>query len=256
MIENSVIVPTYREAGNLELLVRRLFTALNDTGLGSNTEMIVVDDNSPDDSAAIIHRLSEEGFPVSILVRKNERGLSSAVLKGFSIAKGNRLVCMDADLQHPPEKVPDMLRTLERVEFVLGTRYKGGNGIDKNWPLYRRVISGGARALATPLSALSDPMSGMFGIQRQVLSRAEADISPVGFKIALEVFVKGQVKEFEEVGIQFGIRNAGESKLSGKVMLKYLEHLAALYRFQYPVVVFTLIVFILLLVILFMAMFS
>ncbi|KAJ3301885.1 dolichol-P-mannose synthesis [Kappamyces sp. JEL0829] len=166
-----------------------------------------------------VEALAKRGFPVRIIVRTKERGLSSAVLRGFKEAQGTLLLCMDADLQHPPEKVPELFQVLEKNEFVIGTRYASGDlEVDKDWPLYRQVR--------------------FFGIQRYVLERGEKNkISPIGFKIAMELFVKCQVERHGEVPIAFGVRMAGESKLSSKVIYNYLQHLGALYLFKFPFVV-------------------
>ncbi len=179
-ISVSVIVPAYKEVGNLPALIERVFAAFNDKppkfsvgGDGSgrqfgwDAEMIIVDDNSRDGSEEAVNQKKAEGYNVQIIVRTNERGLSSAVLRGFAASRGDFLLCMDADLQHPPEMVPDLLSALAEstysksasiAEFVLGTRYGKGVAIDKDWPLYRQVISKGARMLAQPLTPLSDPM--------------------------------------------------------------------------------------------------
>lgn len=243
----SIIVPTYMEAENIKPLAERIFNALAEhpqaaelclAPLASSSnwpvELIIVDDNSPDGIKEVVEALRGDGLPVQLYVRETEKGLSSAVLKGFTEAKGDLLICIDADLQHPPEKIPDMLVSLLKgSEFVLGSR-RGGS-IDKSWPWYRHVISEGARLMARPLSALSDPMSGFFGVRRDVLERAvEAGIDPIGFKVALEVFVKARVEKFHEVPIVFGVRNAGESKLTGRVIILYLQHLYKLYMFRFP----------------------
>jgi glycosyltransferase involved in cell wall biosynthesis len=97
---------------------------------------------------------------------------------------------MDADLQHPPEKVIELIEMIGKSrDFVIGTRYAATNSIDKDWPLYRRVISSGARMLARPLSPLSDPMTGFFALSRRAYARG-GPYNPVGFKICLEMFVK------------------------------------------------------------------
>jgi dolichol-phosphate mannosyltransferase len=200
IMKYSIVVPAYKEGANLKPLTERVFAAL---GKKADAEMIIVDDNSNDGSVEIVKELSRK-YPVSIHVRTKERGLSSAVLHGFSLAKGDILLCMDADLQHPPESVPDLLKILEDREFVIGTRYGSGKmQVDKDWPFYRILISKGARLLAYPLTPLSDPMTGFFGIQKSVLSRGK-NINPVGFKIAMELFVKCGVKTFGEVPINFG----------------------------------------------------
>lgn len=166
-LECSIIVPAFRENGNLRPLVIRLFDALSASPIGP-TEVVVVDDNSRDGSEETVAALAAEGYAVRIIVRTAERGLSSAVVRGFREARGQKLLCMDADLQHPPEAVPQLLAALsDSRPFVLGTRYGPGVEMDKDWPLHRRIISSGARMLALPLTTASDPMSGFFGITKQ-----------------------------------------------------------------------------------------
>ncbi|OBA28203.1 hypothetical protein HANVADRAFT_51538 [Hanseniaspora valbyensis NRRL Y-1626] len=234
-IENSVIVPAYHEKLNIKPLTERLFKALGEDG-SKITELIFVDDNSQDGSVEEVEALQKKGYNVKIIVRTTERGLSSAVLKGFYEAKGEYLICMDADLQHPPEYVPELFTKLRKHPFVIGTRYAAGVGIDKDWPLYRRVLSGGARMLAKPLTLASDPMSGFFGVQKVELSRAsEGAINAKGFKIALDLLVKLPFDDalIGEQPFSFGVRTEGESKLSGKVMIQYLSQLKELYIYKF-----------------------
>lgn len=233
-IENSVVVPAYHEKLNIRPLTTRLFAALGNKD-SKKTELIFVDDNSQDGSVEEVEKLQKEGYNVRIIVRTTERGLSSAVLRGFAESKGEYLLCMDADLQHPPESVPGFLKTLRDFPFTIGTRYADGVGIDKDWPLYRRVISSGARLLAKPLTPASDPMSGFFGLQKKYLKNA-TDINTQGFKIALELLAKLPLpsdKPIGEVPFSFGVRTEGESKLSSKVMIQYLEQLKDLYIYKY-----------------------
>ncbi|KAG5465321.1 hypothetical protein CUR178_00021 [Leishmania enriettii] len=234
-MQYSIIVPAYRECGNLEPLTRRVFGAVADQGLPTQAvEMLIVDDNSRDGSQEVIEKLREEGFNVRMDVRTTERGLSSAVIHGMRHTNGAYKLVMDADLQHPPESVPALFKALSRdgVEFVCGTRYGIGMEIDKNWPAHRRLISWGARLLARPLTSLSDPMSGFFGIRDDVFQQHAGEVNSIGYKIALELFVKCRVQRFEEVGFNFATRAYGESKLTGKVIFHYLQHLFALYRFR------------------------
>ncbi|KAK9454396.1 nucleotide-diphospho-sugar transferase [Dipodascopsis uninucleata] len=243
---NSVIVPAYHEKPNIRPLTERLFAALEETG--QVTELIFVDDNSRDGSVEEVDKLASEGYNVQIIVRTKERGLSSAVMHGFQSAKGTRLVCMDADLQHPPERVPALFQKLERHAFVLGTRYAEGVEMDKDWPLYRRVISSGARLLALPLTSASDPMSGFFGIQKKYIDEA-TDIDAHGFKIALELLVKtGAGNDVAEVPFSFGVRTVGESKLTGRVMLFYLDQLRQLYVHKFGLSACIMLVLILILI--------
>ncbi|CCL99509.1 uncharacterized protein FIBRA_01527 [Fibroporia radiculosa] len=238
IIDYTIVVPAYKEAGNLRPLVTRIFAALSriDSPVPAYlVEVIIVDDNSRDGSEQVVQSLQQEGYNVRIIIRTTERGLSSAVVRGFQEAQGDNMLCMDADLQHPPEYVPQMLATLSPTkQFVLGTRYGGGAGSDEGWPLYRRVISNGARMLALPLTSASDPMSGFFGIRKESFLKAR-NLNPHGFKIALDLLVKAHIQStaIAEVPFTFGLRSIGESKLTGKVMMRYLEHLAELYWFSY-----------------------
>lgn len=233
-IENTVVVPAYHEKLNIRPLTTRLFAALGN-GDSKKTELIFVDDNSNDGSVEEVEKLKTEGYNVRIIVRTKERGLSSAVMRGFEEGQGEYLLCMDADLQHPPESVPDFFKALREYPFVIGTRYADGVGIDKDWPLYRRVISSGARLLARPLTPASDPMSGFFGLQKKYLKGAN-NIDTQGFKIALELLAKLPLPSKNPIGevpYSFGVRTEGESKLSSKVMIQYLEQLKELYLFKY-----------------------
>jgi len=233
----TVVVPTYKEKLNLRPLITRVFAAINaDPALRGQVELIVVDDNSRDGSQEEVEALSKQ-YPCRIIVRTTERGLSSAVIRGFDDGKGKVLLCMDADLQHPPEKVPELLNAVlnGRAEFAIGTRYAAAElSVDKDWPLHRQIISWGARLLARPLSPLSDPMTGFFCISRAAWHRGRARVSSVGFKICMEAYIKCGIpsNRLAEVPILFGARVAGESKLTGKVMILYLQHLAQLYWFK------------------------
>nr|CAA90875.1 dolichyl-phosphate-mannose synthase [Trypanosoma brucei brucei] len=235
-VKYSIIVPAYKECGNLSHLQAGV-DRLADDGFSKNeVEMVIVDDNSRDGSVEVVEKVRNEGYGVRIEVRTNDRGLSSAVIHGISVSKGSFILVMDADLQHPPKTVPCLLRALEKpgVEFVCGTRYGAGVEIDKDWPLHRRFISWGARLLARPLTPLSDPMSGFFGPSRSMFFNGGREVvNPIGYKIALELFVKCAVRKYEEVGFNFAARTVGESKLTGKVIINYLEHLKLLYFYVY-----------------------
>lgn len=229
----SIVVPTFREAPNLRPLVERTFAATSAASL--EAELIVVDDNSQDGTDAIVEELRAV-YPLRLIVRTDERGLASAVLAGFAAAKHDVLLAMDADLQHPPEMIPVMMERLARddCDFVIATRYAGGGMVAEDWPWFRRIISRTATWLARPLAPLSDPMSGFFALRRDTWRRAE-NVSPIGYKIALELFVKGRCRHPAEVPIQFQTRNAGGSKLTAGVQLGYLRQLISLYWFQYRV---------------------
>jgi len=237
----SIIVPTYREADNIRPLAERIFAATSNAQI--RAELIIVDDHSQDGTEDIVNSLSQE-HPIRLIVRRGERGLSSAVLAGFKEAKTDLFVVLDADLQHPPEAIPDLLRELGRedCDFVIGTRYAQGGGIEKDWPWVRRVVSRVAKLLARPLTPLSDPLSGFFAIRRKTWEQA-ARLDPVGYKIAMELYVKGRCRRPAEVPIQFAARSAGASKLDFAQQMQYLRHLGKLYYFRFAWAVYALIFF-------------
>ncbi|UCE58402.1 MAG: polyprenol monophosphomannose synthase [Phycisphaerales bacterium] len=228
----SIIVPTFREAANIEPLTRRVFAAISEAGL--EAELIIVDDDSQDGTEDIVNSLAGE-YPVRLIIRRGERGLASAVLVGLQEASHDSVVVLDADLQHPPEMIPDFVWALEQedCDFVIGTRYGAGGGIAGDWPFMRRVVSWVATSLAKPLAPLSDPMSGFFAVGRRTWEGA-APLDPVGFKIALELYVKGRCRRPVEVPIRFEKRTAGASKLNVRQQIDYLKHLRRLYRFKLP----------------------
>lgn len=228
----SVVVPTYKEADNLDELVRRVSDSLHQ--LEKLFEIIIVDDASHDGTDARIASLQGDGFPVRLIERQNERGLSSAVLCGFQAAQGDVLVCMDADLSHPPEALPRMLREFERgdVEMVVGSRYVAGGTTDEKWGLFRKLNSRVATWLARPFTRIKDPMAGFFAIPRRVFQRTST-WDPVGYKIGLEILVKTRTRRVAEIPIHFSDRKRGNSKLTLKEQLNYLRHLVRLGRFKY-----------------------
>jgi dolichol-phosphate mannosyltransferase len=230
----SIIVPTYREADNLPTLIERVFVSTREAGL--EAELIIVDDDSNDGTEEIVAAWRER-VPVRLLIRREERGLSGAVLRGFEEARYDTLLVMDADLQHPPEAIPSLVRRLHEgdCDFVVGSRYASGGRIVGDWSWFRRLNSWAATAVARPLVRLTDPMSGFFALHRRTWEQASG-LDPIGYKIALELMVKGGCERPAEVPITFETRRAGESKLSLREQLRYLRHLARLYRFRYPLV--------------------
>lgn len=227
----SVILPTYKESKNLEEMAVRIFRSLD--GAGLEGECIVVDDDSGDGTEAVCSELAGT-YNLRLIVRKGERGLSTAVLRGLREARGDVLVVMDADLSHPPEKICEMVRRVrDGAEFVLGSRYVEGGEIEEHWGLYRKLNSKVATGLACLLTNLKDPMSGFFCIPRSTWDRCR-DLSPLGYKIALEILVKSGAKRTSEVPIFFSRRKYGESKMNLREQLLYLRHLGRLYRYRYP----------------------
>jgi dolichol-phosphate mannosyltransferase len=225
-----VIIPTYNERDNLEELVRRTSAACSATKMAY--EIVVVDDNSPDGTGALAEQMGKS-FNVKVIHRAGKLGLSTAVLDGFKVASGSILVVMDADLSHPPEKISDMVGRIARggADMVIGSRYVEGGHVE-NWPIHRRLISKGATLLARGLTKVKDPMSGFFAVRRDAVEGVE--LNPVGYKIGLEILVKGRVSKVEEVPITFADRKAGKSKLGASVTLKYIDHCIRLYEHKKP----------------------
>lgn len=230
----SIIVPAYREAENLPVLADRLFAALEKAGIPG--ELIIVDDDSGDGTEAAAETLAQSQA-VRLIIRRGERGLSSAVVRGFEAARHDILVCMDADLSHPPESVPDIIEPIARKEadFCIGSRYSGGGQTAEDWGLLRRLNSGVATLLARPLTPVRDPMAGFFCLRRETLEAARnAGLSPIGYKIGLEILIKARCRRVIERPIHFSDRLHGKSKLTLRQQLEYLLHLSRLYRFRWP----------------------
>jgi len=228
----SVIVPTYKEALNIRSLAERLHTSLVNSSI--DYEIIIVDDDSRDGIEAAVRELRAKSYPVKLIIRHDERGLSSAVIRGFQEAQGNILLCMDADLSHPPERVPDLVGCFAdgECEFAIGSRYVSGGGADEHWGLFRRLNSRCATLLARPFTGVKDPMAGFFAIPRHVFNRAE-HLCPIGFKIGLELLVKCRCRKVREIPIMFMRREHGKSKMGFKEQCNYVRHLKTLADFKY-----------------------
>ena len=228
----SIVIPALNEAENLPELARLIHEAM----AGRDYETIVVDDNSPDGTPAVAARLAEQ-YPLRLIVRTHPKdGLSGAVLHGIAEARGEYLVVMDADLQHPPAKIPELLEPLERgeAEFVMGSRYMPGGSLGERWGVLRKINSRIATILARPFAGrTTDPMSGFFALKRSTYARAQR-LTPLGYKIALELMCKSRVEHVAEVPIHFAERTRGASKLTPKEQFRYLEHLSRLYDFTFP----------------------
>lgn len=228
----SIIVPTYQEAENLRPLVERISAALADQAF--DYEIVLVDDDSGDGTDAVAAELAAEGRPVRLIVRKDARGLSSAVLRGFREAAGDVLLCMDADLSHPPEKIPDLVRAVrdDGCDLAVGSRYVPGGSTGEDWGFFRWLNSKVATLLARPLTRVKDPMAGFFALSRQTFERAE-QLNPVGYKICLELLVKCRCTNVREVPIHFAQRKRGKSKMNLREQLNYLKHLKRLADFRF-----------------------
>lgn len=224
----SIIVPTFREAEALPELIERVGALRSATR--SILELLIVDDDSRDGTEELIRSRREPW--VRLILRKEDRGLSQAVLEGLRQARGDILVVMDADLSHPPEVIPEMQSTLAAgADFVAGSRYIEGGTTADTWGLFRFINSRIATYLARPLTDMTDPMSGFFALPRHVFERIEKP-NPLGYKIGLELIVRCRCQDVREIPIHFANRKHGESKLTLHQQLLYVRHLGRLYRYK------------------------
>jgi dolichol-phosphate mannosyltransferase len=223
----SIVIPTYNEAAGIEKLLAALDATFRAHSLDG--EIIVVDDNSPDGTGAVVDGLAAR-FPVRCLHRSGKLGLSSAVIDGWAIARSESVAlgAMDADFSHDVNALPNMVAALKGGEFGLavGSRYVAGGGI-ANWPARRVITSRVACWLARPLTPLKDVTSGYFLVRRDALAGVTLD--PIGFKIGLEVIAKARYGKAIEVPYVFTDRVEGVSKLNQREIFNYLKQLSRLY---------------------------
>ena len=223
----SLVIPTYNEAGGIERLIRAIDAVCTANDLDG--EIIVVDDNSPDGTGAIVDRLSHD-FPVRCLHRAGKMGLSSGVIDGWKFARPESVAlgAIDGDFSHDIAILPRMVRALESGDYglAIGSRYVRGGGIT-NWPMKRIITSKVACLLAAPLTPLKDITSGYLLVRREAIEDVALD--PIGFKIGLEVIAKGHYGKAIEIPYVFTDRVAGESKLDEKEIFNYLRQLRRLY---------------------------
>ncbi|MBW4674098.1 MAG: glycosyltransferase [Desmonostoc geniculatum HA4340-LM1] len=226
----SLVIPTYKERDNIEKIVK-ILSQLLDESIPRNYELIVVDDDSPDKTWEIAQSLTTEYPQLRVMRRQDERGLSSAVIRGWQAGTGNVLGVIDGDLQHPPEVLMQLFRSLEQgADLAVASRHVEGGGVS-SWSVVRRFLSRGAQLLGLiilpgVLGRVSDPMSGYFMVRRGAI--ANAALNPVGYKILLEVIGRGKVNELAEVGYVFRERTEGESKVTWKQYIDYIHHLVRL----------------------------
>jgi len=229
----GLVIPTLHEAGNIGALLERVCTALEPMGVPF--EILVVDDDSRDGTVETVAAVAAADPRVRLLVRKGERGLSGAVIDGWQRTGASILGVMDADLQHPPELLPELLRAILRGrDLAIGSRY-AHCGCLGEWSGMRRAISIAAVWATRPLQKrrlmARDPMSGFFLVRRRCV--ANVAFQRTGFKLLLEILVRGRVRSVEEIPFRFGQRHAGASKASAKVAWEYGRLLAKLYLGRY-----------------------
>jgi len=220
----SLVLPTYNEAENLPELLPKIGAVLKDIP----HEIIVVDDDSPDKTWKVAREISEKQESVHVIRRVGRRGLSSAVIEGFMAAKGNVLGVMDADGQHDMELLPKLYAAIKGGKgLAVGSRYIEGGGVGE-WDERRHLLSRVATRMAQWLCKVhvNDPMSGFFAVKSTVINSILPQLNPMGFKILLDILVHApRDLDVQEVPFTFSTRLHGESKLSKRVQLEFLEYL-------------------------------
>ncbi len=233
LIALSLVIPTFNESRNIGALVKLLTTQL-DQHLGGRYELIVVDDNSPDRTWEIAQNLTAIYPQLKVMRREQERGLATAIIRGWQVARGEVLGVIDGDLQHPPEVLLQLLSAMGgAVDLAVASRHIRGGGVS-DWGLVRRFLSRGAQLLGLLIlprvvGRVSDPMSGYFLVRRRAI--ANCVLQPLGYKILIEVLGRGNIGDIAEVGYVFQERQAGESKVTIRQYIEYIQHLLRL-RFR------------------------
>lgn len=226
----ALVIPTLNEAGNIPILLSRIHQALRAAHI--DYEIIIVDDDSQDGTAAIVERHAKLDPRVRLFVRKGERGLAGAVIHGWERTNADLLGVIDADLQHPPEVLPSLIDPLlNGADIAIASRYVNGQGVD-NWNKFRLFVSRCSTFATAPLQRnglrVKDPLSGFFIVRRECIQQLQ--LQPQGFKILLEILVKSKIGKAVEVPFQFGNRHSGKSKADVRVAWQYFSLLGKLSR--------------------------
>jgi len=232
----SIILPTYNESQNIVKVIDSIAYAIPE---GTQAEIVVVDDNSPDGTGNVVAKYAgqlgqelKKRLHVQVINRPGKLGLSSAILAGVNSASGEVVVVMDSDMSHPPQMIPMMLEEINhsKCDIVVASRYIKGGGVS-GWPFRRKLISRGATKIAQYSLGIhiKDPMSGFFAFRRQVINGIDFDA--IGFKMLLEMLVKIRGAKIKEIPYTFTNRRLGSSKLDTSTMIDYVRAVWRLYRY-------------------------
>jgi len=222
----SVVVPTYNEAGNIAPFLEALRTGLG-SAAGTGYEVIVVDDESPDGTADIAEQFSANWPNLRVVRRAGERGLATAVVRGWQAARGDLLATINADFQHPPAILAEMLAKMDGADLVVATRYTAAGSVGR-FPLHRQFLSTGARRIGELLlphvfGRVSDPLSGCYMIRRRAIE--DIELRPAGFKTLIEVLARGRVETVAECGYTMQKRRSGKSNVKLYHWFAYVKQL-------------------------------
>lgn len=230
MYDLTVIIPTLNEGETIANTLRWVQETLKKAGI--NGQILVVDDDSHDSTRFAVTGMKYmfPEVPIELLVRTSDHGLSQSVADGFQAADTPVYLVMDADGQHPVEKIPELYKAIkDGADIAVASRYMDGGGIQK-WSLSRKVISIGATLIARLLFPnVTDPGSGYFAVRKEVVRGAP--LKPKGYKILIEILGKGYWRTVKEIPFTFGDRAAGESKLKQATIIEYLNQLWDMVKF-------------------------
>ena len=226
----GLVIPTLNEAENLPNLFERIRQAMAQVEVPF--EIIVVDDDSQDGTADVVHEFERTDPRIRLLVRHGQRGLAGAVIHGWQHTDADLLGVIDADLQHPPELLPMLIAAIHQGhDLAVASRYANGNGTS-GWNAARYAVSRLGTLVSMPLQRpgirVKDPLSGYFVVRRECIDGL--NLQPTGFKILLEILVRARLKSVVEVPFHFGLRFAGKSKADMKVAFEYFSLLSKLSR--------------------------
>ena len=227
-LEAAIIIPTYNEREGILDQIKEIFKSLDKAGISG--QVVIVDDNSPDGTWEFCESLKSQ-YNVDVLRRIDKRGLSSAVIDGFHRSQAPIKGVMDADGSHDASILPQMIRSIQQGEcdLAIGSRYIPGGGT-KDWPLKRIFISKFAIALGRPLTKVRDITSGFCLFKKEVIEGVE--LNPIGWKIVLEIIIKGKHKKWKEFPYIFRDREKGQSKIGKGAVIDYIKHLVDLAKYM------------------------
>ena len=224
----SIIVPTYNEAENLEEFIKKIKGSVNNL----EYEIIIVDDNSPDGTGTIAESLRKTYHSIDIIHRSKKMGISSAIMDGIKIAKGDIIATLNSDFQHPIEYLPKMAGKIGKFDIVIGSRYVTG-GNTEGWNLWRLIASRIGIFIAymaiPQIRQIKGPLSGFFVLKKEIVKNIYINPSVVQ-KYLLEILVRDPYRKVVEVPYVFKNRRGGRSKVNFRDSFNYLRQLFILHK--------------------------
>ena len=220
-IQISIVTPTYNERENVALLAEEIFGILAPCD-DIDAELIIVDDNSPDGTGPASDELRDQ-YPVQVIHRAGKLGLGSAVMEGWNLSTRPYLGVIDADLSHDPSILPNLIRSLRDHDLAMGSRF-GATSLVEKWAFHRRLISVVGVGMARILTGAEDPLSGYFCLRREVLAD-DFRLTSSGYKILLEILMKGDLSSTHAIPFVFRNRQFSSSKLNWKEHALFLKQI-------------------------------